>query len=396
MDGKNNLRYFLMRRFLVMLLLVGAAEGILNLLFHNVIYPWAGRMFGFGSLSEDITLPGMVALALQSLCYLCLGKIAVLLPDAAAGYVQAWLSRRMGRNLFYWFQEYTSGLSPREAKLYIVGVVCVFLFVAVLWLLPYVAAAVSFGITVSRKVGEIEEERRRQQENYERQRNLLLSDVAHDLKTPMTTVAGYAQALASGTVEDDAKEREYLEAIHRKSMQMNDLLILLFEYVKLDSEGFSLKKEETDIVELLREAAASLYTDFEDKGIQLQIELPEEPKTLPLDAMQFDRAVRNLLVNAVKHNPPGTVAGVEMAETEREVVLRIWDNGGAVPEETAAHLFEPFVQGDASRRSKGGSGLGLSITSKIVSMHGGSICLEQGNSDRKEFVITLPKPREEY
>lgn len=237
---------------------------------------------------------------------------------------------------------------------------------------------------------------------YERQRNLLLSDVAHDLKTPMTAVAGYAHALAAGDVPDAAKQQEYLEVIQNKTMQMNELLLLLFEYVKLDSEGFSLNPVETDLVELLRETVAVQYTDFEEKEMELVVELPEEAKMFPLDVLQFQRAVQNLLVNARKHNPAGTVVGVRFSETDSAFVISVWDSGVKIPEETAEHLFEPFVQGDSSRRSKGGSGLGLSITQKVIAMHGGSIRLEQEEQSggekkyTKAFVITLPNPREQY
>lgn len=395
MKDKKNLRFFLMKRFLFLLILVGIAEGILNLLFHGVVYPWIEQVFGLSHYLEDVTLSGTVALVLQGFFYLCLEKAALVLPEGAAQFVEAHLSKRMEDGLFEQFARHSAGLSVWEQRVYAAGLICVIFLIVLFWLLPYVLAAVSFGVTVSAKVAELTEEQRRQQEAYERQRNLLLSDVAHDLKTPMTTVAGYAQALAEGEVKNPDTQQEYLDAIKRKSMQMNELIGLLFEYVKLDSEGFSLKKEETDLAELLREVVASLYTDFEEKGMELSLSIPEEPGLLLLDPVQFSRAIRNLLTNAIKHNPSGTTVGVNMQDKSRELVVEVWDNGVTIPAETAAHLFEPFVQGDASRRSANGSGLGLSITQKIVAMHGGSIRLKQEEA-RKAFVIKLPKPKEEY
>lgn len=402
MNGKKNLRFFLMKWFLLLLLLVGVTEAILNVFFHGVIFPWMDSLFGLSQYLGETGLSGLVAVVLQNLFFLLLGKAAEILPKGIADYIETQFAYRMEHNLFQWMTAYTEDFSAGEVSLYLSVFGIILFLLLLLWLLPYVLAAVSFGTLVSRRVADLEAEERKKQEEYERQRNLLLSDVAHDLKTPMTAVAGYAHALAAGDVADDAKRQEYLEVIRNKTMQMNELLLLLFEYVKLDSEGFSLKLEEADLTELLRETVAAQYTDFEEKEMELVVELPEEPKLFPLDAVQFQRAVQNLLVNAVKHNPAGTTVGVRLEETGGAYVISVWDSGVEIPEETAEHLFEPFVQGDASRRSKGGSGLGLSITQKVIAMHGGSIRLRREEQPEgegactKAFVIMLPKPREEY
>lgn len=402
MNEKNNLRFFLMKWFLLLLLLVGVTEAILNFLFHGVIFPWMDSMFGLSQYFGDVELPELVVVVLQSLFFLLLGKAAEMLPGGVDAYIETQFTNRMEQNLFQWLETYTEDLSAGEVKLYLTVFVILLFLLLILWLLPYVLAAVAFGTVVSRRVAELEAEEQKRQETYERQRNLLLSDVAHDLKTPMTAVAGYAHALAAGDVTEEAKRQEYLEVIENKTMQMNELLLLLFEYVKLDSEGFSLKLEEADITELLRETAAAQYTDFEEKKMELVVELPEEAKLFLLDIVQFRRAVHNLLANAIKHNPEGTTVGVTLSETGSAFVISVWDSGVEIPKEIAAHLFEPFVQGDASRRSKSGSGLGLSITQKVIAMHGGSIRLEQKKNPKEEgtetkaFIITLPKPGEEY
>ena len=153
-------------------------------------------------------------------------------------------------------------MSPKETWIYVLGTALFSILVVLTLLLPYAVAAVAFSHMVGQHIRQLEEQERRQQEEYNRRRNLLLSDVAHDLKTPMTTVAGYAKALLE---EEGAPRREYLEAIYGKSMQMGGLLNLLFEYVKLDSEGYQLDKTEEDLWELLRECIAALYLDFEEK-----------------------------------------------------------------------------------------------------------------------------------
>ena len=207
----------------------------------------------------------------------------------------------------------------------------------------------------------------------------------------MTAVTGYASALAEGKIEDSGQQQEYLDVIYHKSMQMSGLITLLFEYVKLDSEGFSLKKTREDLTEILRESVAALYTEFEAKEMELEVEIPENSIYFSVDRVQFQRAISNLLHNAIKHNPTGTAVGVIMEEKEEYLEIRICDNGVLIPQETADYIFEPFVMGDESRSSKGGSGLGLSIVQKIISMHGGEIFLRQEpeGAYKKAFVIKM-------
>ena len=145
------------------------------------------------------------------------------------------------------------GLSERKSML----LFCVLFAMALVVLLPYILGALCFASITIREFREIQKERDAEQNEFNRKRNLMLSDIAHDLRTPMTTVNGYAKALADGMVTDPQKQQEYLETIQKKSARMNDLINLLFAYVKLDSEGFSLKRKEVDLCELLRENAAS-------------------------------------------------------------------------------------------------------------------------------------------
>ena len=112
---------------------------------------------------------------------------------------------------------------------------------------------------------------------------------------------------------------------------------------------------------------------------------------MQIDRLQFQRVVSNLLNNAIRHNKPGTKVLIKGEQEDGRVTIRVCDNGEAIPEETAKYIFDPFVSGDESRRSKGGSGLGLSIAHKVIAMHGGSLRLEQVPEGiyRKSFVICL-------
>lgn len=169
---------------------------------------------------------------------------------------------------------------------------------------------------------------------------------------------------------------------------MDDLITLLFEYVKMDSDGFSLHKEKADLGELLRENIALLYSDFEENDIELEIDIPEQVFPYEMDKVQFGRAITNVLTNAVRYNEKGTKVRVSLHE---DYQLCIADNGTPIEDELAEHIFEPFSRGDRTRSTSGGSGLGLSISSKIIEMHGGELRLERQCSDGmvKAFVFSL-------
>jgi len=264
-------------------------------------------------------------------------------------------------------------------------IVTIILFVAPLMLTLYM-----FTRAVTEEVQRLEAEKSAFRREYEKQRNLMLSDIAHDLRTPITTIAGYAKALNDGMVTDEEKCKEYLQAIENKSERMSDLITLFFDYVKLGSEGFHLNMEKTDLCELMRENAAMLYSDVEEKGMELIVEIPEEPCIVEADALQFSRVVTNIINNAIRHNEAGTEITLELQQKLNKVEIVISDNGTLIEEEMAEHIFEPFAVGDKSRRTKGGNGLGLSIAKKIVEMHGWELHLYQNKwGYRKAFVINI-------
>lgn len=267
-----------------------------------------------------------------------------------------------------------------------------FIVTLVMFVIPIVLTAVWFSRIVAEEVEKNERQEEELRRQYERARNLMLSDIAHDLRTPITTIGGYAKALNDGLVTSDEKRTEYLEAIQNKSQRMSDLITLLFDYVRLDSENFSLRLEKTDVSELLRENAALLYADVEEKDMEFEIDIPEESIFLDVDKLQVSRVITNLINNALKHNGAGTTICLEMQQSEKGYQIIVRDNGKLIDPLIAEHVFEPFVMADVSRESKGGSGLGLSIAKKIVEMHGWTIELVQDFERlEKSFVINLEK-----
>ena len=392
MKKQQDLRLFLITRFLIVLVAVGVAEMALNALYNDFIYPVLDQAYGFKELMEGANLRDTVTAVLSGLLFLLVKQFGGLLPANAAAFLAREVRNPMRKDLVEHFLERTAHMTEAQKKVYMLTFFLVMIFILYFWVLPYVIGAVYFGIVVSRKMNEIEELELEKQRQYERQRNLLLSDVAHDLKTPMTTVAGYARALADDAVPSERRE-EYLEHIYGKTMQMSELLNLLFTYVKLDSDGFQLNREEADLCELVRKAAAEQYDDLEAHDMELFLDLPEEPVTLSVDVLQVGRVLANLIGNVIRHNPDGTALFLELRRQGGMACLLVGDSGVEIPPELAERIFDPFVQGDASRSGGSGSGLGLGIAKKIAEMHGGTITLEQSPRPgmTKAFVIRLPE-----
>ncbi len=376
---KKSVKWFLVQRFLLILFCIYWSVEAVNFLYRVVIIP-AARAF---LKSQQIEITGdsnMVAWLLQMLFY-C---VAGLLPPGVGEWVQGQIEYTMGSTMSVQVTSplYSGGWGV-ALRILIIGGIIGLLFIRIL---PYLVGAFCYSRIVTRQFNELLAQEESQKLARDQRRNLMLSDIAHDIKTPITTICGYSKALSEGVVGE--KDRQsYLDAIYAKAMRMDELITLLFEYVKLESEGFTLHREPGDLAELTREMAALLYADFEDSGMELVLDILEERVFFEMDRLQLGRAVTNLLTNAVRYGKAGGRVLVRLQEYE----LTVADEGEPVDPEFAAHIFEPFARGDKARSSKGGSGLGLGIAQRIVEMHGGKLVLNQnfGEGYTKAFQIRL-------
>lgn len=379
-NGKE-LRWFLIKRFLIIMAGIYGSTELLSALYRNVVLPalfliWKQREIHITSQA------GILELMLELFVF----AAADFLPDAVAGIVKTWIGEALGNAFQISVKDVLArGRWGLVLQIAFLLVVFVLLFVSIL---PYLVGAFVYYRMVTRKVNELMEQEKEQQRAFDRKRNLLLSDIAHDIKTPITTICGYSRALSDGVV-DREREQEYLDAIYAKSMRMSELITLLFEYVKLDSEGYVLHREKLDFAELIRENAAMVYPDYEEKKISVEIDVPEEAVFCEADRLQMGRAVMNLLTNAARYGKPGGKVLIRL----RERTLVVADDGLVIEPEFAEHIFEPFTRADKARTTHGGSGLGLSISAKVVEMHGGNLELDCafGKGYTKAFVLRLPE-----
>lgn len=245
----------------------------------------------------------------------------------------------------------------------------------------YMAILIGFAVLYSSKTAK---EIKAIEDEEEKKRMLLVSEISHDLKTPLASVQGYSEMLLNKDVSDDTG-RDYLKLIYDNSVRTNEILQSLFMYSKLESAGFQAKRERIDICEFIRLIIAQYITKFDDAGFAYDFSVPEEEIFADIDRELMRRVFDNLLENSLKYNEAGTKIYIEV-RAGKQVEITVADTGRGIPDEHKEKIFEPFYR--AANESKG-SGLGLAIVKQIVEMHGGKIVLVPENGCK--WLITLPK-----
>ncbi len=217
----------------------------------------------------------------------------------------------------------------------------------------------------------------------------MIMDLSHDLKTPITSIQGYAQALYEGRVEDVERQRKYLLYIYNKSFQVTRLIQNMMELLKTDSPDFLLKMGRHELGDFLREIIAGAYGEIEQKQFTLRLEVPDDDVFAQFDPELLSRVVQNLIDNALEYNPPGTTLRVGLTPGPGAVVIEIADNGVGIPKELRSTIFDPFVRGDEARTASGGTGLGLAIARKNTERMGGTLVLTSSRQEATVFTLTI-------
>lgn len=223
----------------------------------------------------------------------------------------------------------------------------------------------------------------------ERTKNELITNVSHDLRTPLTLIMGYLRLLKDKHYEDPQQADNYLHIAYNKSEKLKALIDDLFEYTKLSNQIIHMNPERVCVNELLDQLTEELVTYAEENGLTLERDITPERIVLPMDASKMIRVFENLLGNAVKYSrKPGTVTVRLVRESEWAKVV-IANRGDPIPEEELPRLFDRFYRVDASRSSAtGGSGLGLAIAKSIVEAHHGEIWAES-EGEEVRFCVRL-------
>ncbi len=222
----------------------------------------------------------------------------------------------------------------------------------------------------------------------ETMRREFISDVSHEIQSPLTSIRGFAQALQSDSLS--AEEREhYLKIIEMESIRLSKLSDNLLKLASLEAEQVRFEPKPYRLDRQIRNLILACEPQWMDKAIDMHVSLEEV--TIAADEELLNQVWINLLHNSIKFTPHGGAVCINLFHHRDTIVCKITDTGIGIAEEDQAHVFERFYKADQSRqRSKEGSGLGLSIVKKIVEMHQGTIELESSVGAGTTFFVSLP------
>lgn len=226
----------------------------------------------------------------------------------------------------------------------------------------------------------------------EEMRQEFVSNVSHEIGTPLTSIGGFAKALKDDKLPPELRQR-YLTIIETECARLSKLSDNLLKLAALDSERYPLQSTPYRLDRQLTSVILAIEPQWEAKNIDVSLDAHEVELTADEDLMS--QAWMNLLTNAIKFTPEEGQIQVSLACHEHEITVSIADNGIGIKEEEQPRIFERFYMADRSRnRSAGGSGLGLSIVQKIVELHGGSISVSSKYGEGTQFKVTLPRKLE--
>ncbi|WMJ79152.1 HAMP domain-containing sensor histidine kinase [Clostridium sp. MB40-C1] len=228
----------------------------------------------------------------------------------------------------------------------------------------------------------IEEERRA-----EETKNQLITNVSHDLRTPLTSIMGYLGLIKEKRYENEEQLNEYVNIAFNKSEKLKVLIEDLFEYTKVANKVVNFDRKEVIINELLMQLIEEFVPVFEENDLKLDKDISKEKFTLKLDANKTVRAFENLLMNSVKYSFKPSVVNIRLYKENHKIMISIHNKGKNIPQEELEYLFERFYRVDKSRTGEnGGSGLGLAIAKNIVESQNGKIWAECKGEDIYFFV----------
>lgn len=237
-------------------------------------------------------------------------------------------------------------------------------------------------------------ETERQRELLEGERRELTAAISHDLRTPLTNIHAMVEALADGVVSQRGDVARYYEAILQETGRLDSMVDDLLELARLDAGALKLNREPVTPAEIARDVVESMRVVSSRGRVVVALAGEEQLPALNVDRRRIERALTNLVKNAVEHSPPGGTVLVSVARDGDGVQLRVTDSGPGIAETDLPHIWTRFYRGSASRSRQddaaGGTGLGLAITRGFVEAHGGSV--SAGASPRgqgSEFTIRL-------
>lgn len=224
----------------------------------------------------------------------------------------------------------------------------------------------------------------RQTEETNRQ---LMTSLSHDVRTPLTTLIGYLDAAHKGIVTGKDRD-DYIETARRKAHDLKEYIDVLFDWFKLNSNEFAMEINTVEAAELTRNILIDWIPIFEDKQIDYNIDIPEQPFRVKLDTDGYMRILNNLIQNVIAHSHADKIE-IALSKQGGNMQILLADNGIGIEKEDLKHIFERLYKCDKGRSEKG-SGLGLSIVHQLVEKMNGTITAESVRGKRTEFILLFP------
>jgi signal transduction histidine kinase len=224
---------------------------------------------------------------------------------------------------------------------------------------------------------------------WERTKNELITNVSHDLRTPLTSILGYVELISGDSRLDEGKQKQYTDIIREKCLRLKKLIDDLFEYSKLSSREMVISKASLNLGELLEQVAMGFIPIISAQGLEYRITSKGEKPMVFGDPALLARLFDNLISNAISYGKEGKYIDIETLQENREAVVRIINYCEDIPEGELSHIFERFYRVEKSRsRQKGGTGLGLAIVKNIIDLHNGTVNVVSRNG-KTVFEVRL-------
>lgn len=225
----------------------------------------------------------------------------------------------------------------------------------------------------------------------EKIRSEFVANVSHELKTPVTSLKGFAETLLDGAMYDEETCRSFLKIIYEESDRLHRLISDILDLSKIEQQRLPLKPEPLNVSQVINETAETIQETIHKK--QLHLSLPDHKEVvIEAEKDRLQQIILNLLTNAAAYTPEGGYIDIELHEREKEVDIVIRDTGIGISKQDLPRIFERFYRVDKARsRQSGGTGLGLAIVKHLVESHHGKIQVESEEGKGTAFTITLPK-----
>lgn len=226
----------------------------------------------------------------------------------------------------------------------------------------------------------------------ENEQKMLLANISHDIKTPITSIKGYVEGIRDGIADTPEKQQHYLNTIYTKAEAIEQMAENLSIYSKLELGRVVYNREKTDIFAFIKKIADEFAIDLQTADMELTTDIQDGEAQVLADTEKLRRVFANIITNAIKYKKPGHGSLFIRGEiTDNGALISFSDSGRGIAEEDLKRVFDGFYRGDPSRNSKiEGNGLGLSISRRIVNDHGGKIWMRSRAGEGCNVTVLLP------